>query len=299
MSKTRKLIIVLIALFLLLVALYRNVSSISKLTTSTVPTSSTSPIPISHYRPSDVQLGISQYPPRQIVKMLPPIRGGVVPHHLVAQLPLAAYFQNLSQYPYKRVILLGPNHDNLGDHSVVTSLSPWETPYGLVGADTENIKSLDCASHDEVATNNEHSLEVLMPFVKTYLPLSSVIPLHLKRNLSLSELKSLRTCLLPLIDAQTLILASVDFSHYLSSTEASQKDRQTLGLIKQLDYEKLLSLSPDHLDSPPSLVLLLMLMQASNSTVLEVSNHTDASVLTNEPHQATTTHYYLNYYVQE
>lgn len=298
MSKSRSLILLLLSLLILGISLYQTKYS-SPISSSSSPKDSYAPVPIKHYLSSDVQLGISKYPPKPLTMKTPPIKGGVVPHHLVAQLSLAAYFQNLSLYPYKRVILLGPNHENVGDSAVTTSLNPWETPYGLVSADQEKIKDLTCATLDTTVINSEHSHEVLMPFIKTYLPSSLVIPIHLKRSLNLSELEKLSNCLLPLIDDQTLVLASVDFSHYLSSEEAAQKDRETLGLIKNHEYQRLLSLTPAHLDSPPSLVLLLLLMQGKNTNILlEVANHTDAALLTNHPNEATTTHYYLNYYAQ-
>lgn len=256
--------------------------------------------PVTHYRLEDISRGITLYPPLKDKVNERSVIGGVVAHHLVVQDTIAHYFQNISSFTYKRVILLGPNHGELGDAGVVTSSRHWDTPYGTVYADRDITTELSqsCVKDDSYPLETDHALEVIMPYIKVYLKDAAVTPLLLSGKLTKSEVDSLVSCLIPYIDSTTLILVSSDFSHYLKSVDAKQKDKETLALLKSWNLTKLLTLNSDHLDSPPSLVTLLELMQAVGATHFDVFANTDASVVMRAPHQATTTHYFLNYYVR-
>lgn len=258
------------------------------------------PFPVSHYRGEDVSRGIALYPPLSAKIPQRSIVGGVVAHHLVVQDTIAAYFQNLSNFPYKRVILLGPNHGELGDSRVITSDRGWDTPYGRVHADQEITIKLGstCAKNDSYPLENDHALEVIMPFIKVYLNEAKVVPLLLSGKLTKSEVDDLVSCLIPSLDSSTIVLVSSDFSHYLTSSNAKQKDKETLALLKSWNLSKIITLNSDHLDSPPSLVALLELMAAVGATNFDVFANTDASVVMRAPHLATTTHYFLNYYAK-
>lgn len=258
------------------------------------------PFPVTHYRFEDVSRGITLYPPKTDKVEERRIVGGVVAHHLVVQDTLAKYFQNISNFPYTRVILLGPNHGEIGEAKVVTSSRGWDTPYGRVHADQEITNKLSdtCAKNDSYPLENDHALEVIMPYINVYLKGAKVVPLLLSGKLSKVEIDNLVACLIPNIDSNTLVLVSSDFSHYLKSDAAQVKDRETIALIKSWNLAKLLTLTSDHLDSPPSLVTLLELMQALGVTNFEVFANTNASKVMNTPYQATTTHFFLNYYVK-
>lgn len=248
-------------------------------------------IPVTHYRLADIQSGISTYPPNNIGSNTSHIIGGIIPHHLVAERELARYFQNLSTFPYTRVILLGPNHNNEGDSPAITTDYSWETPYGLVHPD-----KLPPLPYDDQVMRNDHALEVVMPYLRLYLPRARVIPVLIKASTTKEELSALAKELLPLITPTTLILVSTDFSHYLSVENAEKHDQTTLKILESRDYKELLSLSDSNLDSPPSVFVLLSLLP---SAVFDVFTHTSAATLTNNSRSATTTHYFLNFYASK
>ncbi len=120
----------------------------------------------------------------------------------------------------------------------------------------------------------------------------------LSGRLKKDDVDSLVSCLIPQVDHDTLVLVSSDFSHYLKSPVAKQKDEETLALLKSWDMDRLITLNSDHLDSPPALVTLMELMQAIGAKDMEVFAHTDASIVSQTPFAATTTHYFLNFYVK-
>ncbi len=257
------------------------------------------PFPVSRYKLEDVAVGINLYPPlvEKIERRV--VVGGVVAHHLLVQNTIAEYFQYLSSFAYKRVILLGPNHGELGEKMVVTSTRPWDTPYGTVYSDQAVITGLsNCATNDPYPLENDHSLEVIMPFIKMYLPEAQVVPLMLSGRLKMDDIDALVSCLIPHLGQETLVLVSSDFSHYLKSSVAKQRDAETYALLKSWDVDRLITLNSDHLDSPPALVTLMELMQAVGTKDMEVFAHTDASIVSNNPFAATTTHYFLNFYVK-
>lgn len=248
-------------------------------------------IPVTHYRLADIQSGITSFPPLPVTINPPVIRGGVVPHHLVAERELARYFQNLSSANYTRVILVGPNHNNSGSSFALTTNYSWATPYGLVHP--EQLPELPI---DNEVMRSDHALEVLMPYLILYLPHARVIPVLLKATSTQAELLSLVGELKPFITPNTLVLASTDFSHYLSVTEAGRRDQTTISILKTRDYPALLRLTDTNLDSPPSVFVVLSLLKDSN---FEVFGHTSAATLLNTPASATTTHYFLNFYAPE
>ncbi|MDD5032224.1 MAG: AmmeMemoRadiSam system protein B, partial [Patescibacteria group bacterium] len=55
---------------------------------------------------------------------------GIIPHHLLAADLIAEFFYNLRGKNYDTVILLGPNHFDSGNYSMITSGYDWQTPYG-------------------------------------------------------------------------------------------------------------------------------------------------------------------------
>ena len=80
----------------------------------------------------------------------------------------------------ERVVLLGPSH-RVGFAGVATSgASAFETPLGPVAVDRDAVTALvkaGLAREFEPAHENEHSLEVHLPFIKIVFPDARVVPL--------------------------------------------------------------------------------------------------------------------------
>lgn len=96
----------------------------------------------------------------------------------------------------------------------------------------------------------------VVPAIAHYVPEARVVPLVLRRDMTAGEVETLAAVLAPLLDRRTLVVAAVDFSHYLSAEEARQRDRETLSALDSLDSSGILSFGDDHLDSPASLAAL-------------------------------------------
>lgn len=174
-----------------------------------------------------------------------PAVGGIVPHAgYIYSGPTAGAFFAAVEVP-DRVVLLGPKHTYRGSDYAVWPAGSWETPLGETVADEELAQAVlsRCPSleADEGAHIEEHSLEVILPFVQLVNPKAKVVPIALGPLPPplISEFGS------GIADAITdapdgaLIVVSSDMSHYVSSGEAERLDRLALVEIERLDADGL------------------------------------------------------------
>ena len=180
------------------------------------------------------------------------IRGAVIPHHLLAHRLMAEVFARLQKNPPSLLVLLGPNHYNRGSR-ILTSRLGWQTPFGTVEVDEEVVEQLldsNIVKKDDIAFTEEHSIGNVMPFVKYYLPYTKVVPIIYHHDVSKKEASLMAEHLANLAEDGVVIIASVDFSHYLTRQEAEEKDRQTLKVLQENNLDTLFTMGNDHLDSP-------------------------------------------------
>jgi len=140
----------------------------------------------------------------------------------------------------ERVILLGPNHTGMGEK---ISLSPddWRIPTGTVVCDREMSDFLlSCVNGirtDREAHRNEHSLEVLLPFLLHLNPSVKIIPLTLSQ-LSFEQCRQLGKELATAIEKsnkEVLILVSSDMNHFSSRQRGSQLDKMAIDKLLSFD----------------------------------------------------------------
>jgi AmmeMemoRadiSam system protein B len=220
---------------------------------------------------------------------------GVVPHHLVAGHLIADFFAGLSEQNPELIIIAGPNHENRGG-KVITGFYDWQTPDGTVNTDQRVVEGLldkHLAVQDETVLAGEHSIGSLVPFIKHYLPQAKIVPLIMHHGATLIEVDKLLTGLKPYLNEKTVLVASVDFSHYLTRREAEAKDSQTLIHMQNFDYGALFLLGDDHLDSPASLALAFRLAENRGITEFQVLDHTNSGIIMNNDLMETTSYFTL------
>jgi AmmeMemoRadiSam system protein B len=227
------------------------------------------------------------------------VRALTVPHHwLAGHLILGGLRDLAASGDYRRIILMGPNHTNAGGAAVITSDLPWQTPFGLVEPDSAALGQLTdigfVRSEPDVLTY-EHSIAGIVPAIAYYLPEAQVVPLALRSDLTPAEVERLAAALAPLLDSRTVILAAVDFSHYLSAEEARQRDRETLAALQSLDFKGILSFGDEHLDSPASIAVLMESMRLLGATRFELRENSNSSEL-GGPVRGPVTSYVNGYY---
>jgi AmmeMemoRadiSam system protein B len=147
--------------------------------------------------------------------------------------------------PAKRFIILGPNHTGLGAE-FSHSGSSWQTPLGTVKSDHEIINQLKKSKlieMDELAHSREHSVEVQLPFLQhrfgqdiRFAALSIMASGYSEGFLDrLTELGSLVAGISTKFNAR--IIASSDFSHFISWESARKKDHRAIECIRDLDLK--------------------------------------------------------------
>lgn len=236
--------------------------------------------------------GISQINPSSLPP-IEPIAGGILPHDIFPSFIPARFMYYLSKNPPQTVIILGPNHYEKGSAKVLTSLYSWRTVNGVLAPDIEIINKIlknNLIKVDETVLPNDHADISMMPYLVYFMPKTKVVPLLLSSRLTLDDLRSLTETIKPLLSDQTVVIAAVDFSHYLSSPMAKSKDQETLQLIKVRDYRQLLTLGNDHLDSPASIILLLQLMSDQKPLLID---HTNSGQIQNNDNIETTSYFSL------
>jgi len=133
-------------------------------------------------------------------------------------------------------VIIGPSH-----RGYLTSVSsvPWETPLGIVDTDTEFLEALDMVV-DEPSHAGEHSIEVQMPFIKYRFPRSRVVPVMMGEQdpahaaaVADKIVSALRTT-----KRDIRVVASSDFSHYVSESQAKDGDLFAIEALTRLDIKE-------------------------------------------------------------
>ena len=158
-----------------------------------------------------------------------------VPEALKDKRPLALvvphasynYSGRTAAYAYKllegrrrpsRVILLGPSHRvYLHDSLSVAPYTHYATPLGEMVADAaarDGLLKLDLCLSRESADRREHNIEVQLPFLQTvWKEPPPVLPV-LVGDLRGENLRLAARAIGKLVDEDTLLIASTDFTHY-------------------------------------------------------------------------------------
>lgn len=149
----------------------------------------------------------------------------------------SAYAQLLADHNLiKKVVLLGPSHRVPFYGLAVSSADYFQTPLGKIPLDRhtlDQLTNLSAVVQLDAAHQDEHSLEVQLPFLQAVLDDFLLIPLVVgeARPEDVSKV----------LDAvwggpETLIVISSDLSHYHDYETARVMDSHTAHAIEALDY---------------------------------------------------------------
>lgn len=138
------------------------------------------------------------------------------------------------------ILMLGPNHTGMGQPLAVWSKGAWATPLGEVRvAEALAGRLLEAEPRlkdDQAAHVQEHSLEVVLPFLQVKDDYE-VVPVAVAEH-RLSELAGVARSVAGAVRAwgeRVSIVVSSDMSHYVSHQQAKELDSMALGAVLQLD----------------------------------------------------------------
>ncbi len=223
-----------------------------------------------------------------------PVYGGIVSHHLAASRKIAEYFAGLKNIRPKTVVIIGPNHFNAGADILVSGYN-YETPWGNIGSDHEIVGKIieaGAAENNEQPFEKEHSVSALVSYVKYNFPGAKIVPVIIKRNVAQKKLDRLADELNEILPAESLVLASVDFSHHGNSIVADYHDTKSISAIENFDLKNIFKLE---IDSPASLYVLLKYLRFRGVEKMTYTN-TDSAVIGDDPASQDVTSYVFGYF---
>ena len=180
----------------------------------------------------------------------------IVPHagYIFSGQICADGFKQTSKEQYDVVVILGTNHTSPEFQKI--SLYPGEgfrTPLGTALIEREVVSALvntdpaDCTL-DKSLHEQEHSVEVIVPFVQVIFPNAKIVPVvvgspdvHMCSRFGKALAKVLQ-------NKRALIIASSDLSHYPDAKASAIVDKETLDAITTLDPAVVQSTIRSHMD---------------------------------------------------
>ncbi len=189
-------------------------------------------------------------------------------------------------------VIIAPNHSGKGrafGGAAVISEGVFLTPLGEVLLESslaEDFKSRSTLFvEDREAHEDEHSLEVQLPFIQVIRPDVRIVPLvvsyddfHTASTIGTAIGEAIRD-----FDEDVLVIASSDMTHYQPRNVASKLDRFALDRIESLDPEGLLKVTREEgitmCGRAPVATMLVtaMVLGASTANLVDYSDSGDVS----------------------
>lgn len=171
------------------------------------------------------------------------IIGGVVPHagYMFSANQAVHFFEIVRQSKLKfdTVVIVNPNHTSFGHSIAFDSNLAWETPLGDLLVDVEFGDKLGFPVSEKEQLR-EHSGEVMLPFLQFFLDYDfKIAPITLSdqtyknaKNLASKIFKTANK-----LNRNILLIASSDFSHFLSPQKGREMDQYVLKNILDLNSQ--------------------------------------------------------------
>ncbi|MCX6716599.1 MAG: AmmeMemoRadiSam system protein B [Candidatus Taylorbacteria bacterium] len=208
------------------------------------------------------------------------IYGGLVSHHIPTTIPLLVnFYSNLKlNQSVKNFIIIGPDHNNSGESPITVSNESFFTEYGEVkpiDGLAIKLKNEKLANIEESPFDLEHSVGSQILIISKIFPGAKITPIIIRSNTDKNQAEALGKEIASLLDDETVLIASVDFSHYLSSNQALPLDQMSGEIVKNTDLS---AISLIKADSGKTLLTFMKAMSerkaldTGNFTVLNTNN---------------------------
>jgi AmmeMemoRadiSam system protein B len=162
-------------------------------------------------------------------------RAVIVPHagYIYSGFTANIALRILANTQAKHVVVIGPSHHVYLEGTSVSNYEQYETPLGYLPIDLTLAQKLmeNFNLHFQADAHQEHSTEVQMPFIKTYLKDTRVLEL-VYGNENPQNLAEIIDFLLE--DPETVVVISTDLSHYHSLEKANTLDNICLEAVDKL-----------------------------------------------------------------
>jgi len=226
------------------------------------------------------------------------VGAAITSHHFLAKDLIAKTFFGINNQNIKRVIIVGPDHFHQltgTKHIAQTTTAFWQTPYGKMEPDIENINlwlnNKKIVSHHTLF-RNEHAIYLLVPFAKKTFPEAKIIPLIVRQKPDFTYFFALGKQLGKLVNPlETLLIVSSDFAHDVTLNKAQILDKKSISLLKK---QKLSEVSLVENDCKQCLALLYGYLSDKQTQFYLVDNKNSQDF--SQDKQETVTSYVAGYF---
>ena len=147
----------------------------------------------------------------------------------------------------KRVVILGPIHDKRENGLFLSNSHSFHTPLGKIPVDQSLSEEIEFHGSffeiNDIPHLSEHSIEILLPFVKYCFPQASIVPILMgqpKAQYIYDLAQALKTVIAPVLD-ETLIIVSCNLSCDNNQQTARLLAEETVSLFAQRNSPALAS----------------------------------------------------------
>ena len=212
------------------------------------------------------------------------IVSGVVPHHLLAKDIMEDFFSYISsQEKPKTIVILSPDHFQSGilmeSNSFITiALEDDKKEFNNLKIDTLLWEKL--LKENKMILNNsaviaEHGVTVLLPYIKKYFPETNILPILIPADITKEQVEQLVKTIDENALLDTIVVASVDFSHYLPSQAADFHDTKSIRVLLNFEEENFKNIEVDCWQALYAARLFAKLRQKDVPFIIAHKNSTD------------------------
>ncbi|MFZ2253281.1 MAG: AmmeMemoRadiSam system protein B [Minisyncoccia bacterium] len=220
----------------------------------------------------------------------------IVNQHVLAAHLIARQFAQAADPKVKTVVLITQNNWNAGRAPIITSEYGWRTTLGTSSPASDIIQSLvskKVAVVDEDIFAHEHGITGVVPYVAHSFPNARVVTLVIRDRTGDAQVDALASELAKLDLSETVIIGTIDMSHYLPKYIADIHDRLVVQSIKEFDYDTLPRLD---IDTAPTLRSILKVAEyAGEKTFVQTGGINSADII-DDPELMLTTSYLTGYF---
>ena len=206
------------------------------------------------------------------------IYAGVVPHHLLASNIISKFFESLKMDVPETLIMLSVDHFHQCNSEGVGFITTNSTSFKDLQIEIELIQSLESKFlilKDDSKLSLDHGILDILPFLKVNFPDIRFAPFIVSQSLSLEKAREFTEKIHELSSDKTIVVASVDFSHYLPEEIAKLHDEKSERVLLNFEEE---GFSNIEVDSPQVLYIaryFSKLKGADSFTVIGEGNSND------------------------
>ncbi len=214
----------------------------------------------------------------------------VVPHHNIVKAKRLEFLQQIAKKrpSTNTIVLIAPDHFSPYQHALTYADLTWHLSVGDIYFQSQWGESLEAlASKRNDVVSQDHGIFNVLADIKVVWPNAKVVPIIIGQEAELSQLNPFIQLLTQKCDDQCVVIASVDFSHYLPSALANIHDVKSIRALENSTVEEHNTLE---VDSNQSLYVLSQFARQKSATNFHLFSHTNSGEIEQIRDAETTSH---------